>query len=358
MQELQVIVNQSNAVISANFEELKEQLNTALEEYKDLVYTDETITIARTDVANLRKFVKAVDDKRKEVKKAHMIPYEEFESKAKELVKIINDTIEPIEKQISEYSEKKKLEKKEAIKEYFNSVATDVPFLAFEDVFNSKWISNMSTSMKSIKSEIDAKIEQVKSDMKALEDTGSDAVNNALSMYRSTKDLARSMQVINAYEKNKAEVLAREEARKREEEERKALEEKRRQEAEERRRIEEENRRIEEARRQAAEEERKRIEEAMKQKALESVATSQQEETEGFYTSSGFDTGGFETEGFQQEETEGFDTTGFAVDEPEEVLEEPQEEVVTVKYMVKGTAKQHEDIRNVLSSMNIKFMAI
>ncbi len=351
MQELQVIVEQKNAIISANFEELKVQLNTALEEYRGLTYTDETITVAREDIANLRKLVKAVDEKRKEVKKAHMIPYEEFEENAKELVKIINDTITPIEKQISDYSEKKKVEKKEKIKEYFDSVIGNITFFKFEEVFNSKWISNMATSMKSIRDEIDAKIKQIQDDIKALEDTGSDAVNNALSMYCSSKDLARSMQVINQYEKNKAEVLAREEARKREEEERRALEEKRRQEAEERRRIVEEERRIAEAKRQAAEEERKRIEAEMK-KQQEVVPTQQDVQ--------GFDTTGFETESFQPEEPEGFDTTGFDNTgfNVEEAVEVPEEIIITEKYMVKATDKQHADIKQFLSSNGIKYLTI
>jgi hypothetical protein len=361
MQELQVVVEQKSAIISANFEELKTQLHTALEEYKGLTYTEDTVAIARTDVANLRKLVKAIEEKRKEVKKAHMIPYEEFEDKAKELVKIINDTIEPIEKQIADYSEKKKEEKKAKIKEYFDSVIGDITFLSFDDVFNPKWISNVSTSMKSIKEEIYARIEHVKEDIKAIEDTGSDAVHNALSVYRSTKDLARAMQIINQYEKNKAEVLAREEARKREEEQRRALEEQRRKEEEERRRIAEEERRIAEAKRQAAEEERKRIEAELKRQ--QEVAPAQQtvqgfdtaaidiseefpqEDTEGFHTS------GFDTEDF---DTTGFDTSGFDREEPTD----SSEEVITEKYMIKATEKQHEDIKQFLASNGIKYLTI
>ncbi len=352
MQELQVVVEQKNAVISANFEELKVQLNTALEEYRGLTYTDETIKVAREDIANLRKLVKAVEEKRKEVKKVHMLSYEEFEEKAKELVQIINDTITPIEKQIDEYSEKKKAEKKAKIQEYFESVIGDITFLKFEEVFNSKWISNMATSIKSIMEEIDSKISQVQADMKALEDTGSDAVNNAMETYRSTKDLARSMQVINQYEKNKAEVLAREEARKREEEERRALEEKRRQEAEERRRIIEEERRIEEAKKQAAEEERKRIEEETKR---QQAAVHLKQELQRFDSFNPNDSGGFqqdEPEGF---DATGFDTTGFDVEEPVEVQEEV---IITEKYMIKATDKQHADIKQFLASKGIKYLII
>lgn len=343
MQDLQLMVKTQNGVISTNFEEIKLKLTDALEMYRGVQYSDDTIKTAREDVATLRKLAKAVDTKRKEVKRNFMDPYDEFELKTKELVEIINDTITPIEKQISDYSEKVRQEKKANIEKYFNEVLTeDVAFLKFEDVFKTKWISNMSTSMKSIKTEIDVEIEKVKNDMDAIRGTGSDAIDKALSEYRATKDLAHAMQLINQYERNKAEILAREEARKKAEEQRRQEEIRRREEEQKRKeeqRIREEQKTLEEQRHK---EELERFEEEARQTYLE------EDPEETFFADSIDSENGFNV-GFEQEDVaEGFnqsDSDGF-ITPPETII---------CKYSVSGTEEFHARLQKYLKEQNVGF---
>ena len=258
MNDLQIVINETPAVISDNFVEVKESLSTMMKAYEGLTYTDDTVAVARKDVATLRKIRKALDDKRKEVKKAHMIPYEEFESKAKELCEIIDNAINPINKQIDEYSERMKAEKKAKIQEYFNEQIGNIDCLTFEDVFNPAWISNMATAMKSIKIEIDERINTVKSDIEAIKEFGSEVEEKAINAYKGSKKLCDAVKIINDYEKQKAAILAQEEARRKAEEERKRQEEIRRKQEEERKAREAEEARIREEERRKQEEERKR----------------------------------------------------------------------------------------------------
>ena len=267
MNDLQIVINEIPAIINDNFAEVKESLANMMQAYEGLTYTDDTVKDARNDIATLRKIRKAIDDKRKEVKKSHMIPYDEFEGKCKELCSIIDNAINPIDEQIKEYDERKRQERKAAIREYFDSKIGDINCLTFEDVFIPSWISNMSTTMKLIKSVIDCRIEEVKADLETIEQSNSEVKDKALATYKQTKRLSDAMKVINDYEQQKREILAREEARRKEEEERRRQEE-------ERRRIEEEQRKArEEAARIAEEERRKREEEARiereKQEAIE-----------------------------------------------------------------------------------------
>ena len=72
--------------IDWNFEELKKEITEKAEMYDSLVYTDENIKEAKADRAKLNKFIKVLEDKRKDVKKMMLEPYTQFESQVKELV--------------------------------------------------------------------------------------------------------------------------------------------------------------------------------------------------------------------------------------------------------------------------------
>ena len=65
---------------------------------------------------------KAIDDKRKEVKNQYMIPYNDFEGKAKELMQIIDQPIGLISQQITEMEERRKAEKKAKIGALYDSL--------------------------------------------------------------------------------------------------------------------------------------------------------------------------------------------------------------------------------------------
>ena len=110
--------------IEFNFEELKAEITAKSALYANMVYTDETIKEAKADKAALNKFIKALEDKRKEVKKECLQPYEAFEKQMKELVAIINEPVRLIDGQVKTYEEKVKAEKLEKIghKEYIKQM--------------------------------------------------------------------------------------------------------------------------------------------------------------------------------------------------------------------------------------------
>ena len=146
MNEISVIVEQTQGLVTANFEEVKRQLYVQMDKYRGLVYTDESVKTAKDDVATLRKVRKAIEDKRKEVKKAQMIPYEEFEQKAKELVQIIDDVINPISEQIEVFEIKRKQERLDGIKKYFSEISAGIEqFISFDDIFTDSMLNSTTT---------------------------------------------------------------------------------------------------------------------------------------------------------------------------------------------------------------------
>ena len=167
--EFKIYNPDENSFIQAiewNNEEIKAELKEKLELYKNLIYTDEQISEAKADRAKLNKFVTALEDKRKEIKKVCLAPYEKFEKQVKELVFMINEPIALIDTRVKAFEEEKKNKKLEEIKAYYTGLDTDFP--SFEQIYNPKWL-NASVSMASIKKDIDTRLGEINKELEILE---------------------------------------------------------------------------------------------------------------------------------------------------------------------------------------------
>lgn len=153
-------------VIEFNFEELKTDIEARVERYTNLVYTEDQIKEAKTDLATLRKFTKALSDERIKVKKECLKPYEDFEARIKELSAIVDKGIVNIDNQVKNYDEAKKEEKRAAIVELFEMIGHP-EWLTLEQIFNQKWL-NASVKMAVVQAEIDARLEQIANDLDTL----------------------------------------------------------------------------------------------------------------------------------------------------------------------------------------------
>ena len=218
--ELKMQEVQFPKVIEFNFEELKKEITDKAELYKNMVYTDDTIKEAKADKATLNKFIKVLEDKRKEVKKECLQPYEEFEKQIKELVTIVDEPVKLIDQQVKEFEDKKKADKLEKIKEFWEST-THPDWLTCKAIFDQKWL-NATTSMKKIHEAITERLEQVALDLNTLESLPEFAFE-AVETYKNTLDVNKAIaegQRLADIQKRKAEA----EAAKAAEEERKAAE--------------------------------------------------------------------------------------------------------------------------------------
>lgn len=209
MQELQIIVNQQTGIITTNFDDVKQALASQMGIYKSLDVTEENKTERKKDVATLRKMIKAVNDKRIEVKKECLKPYEDFEKRARELIDIISEPINLLDNQIKEYEDKQRQEKINTIKQIFTEVAGELAeYIALEQIYDSKW-ENVATSIKSIREDITAKFIEIHSAITAIKATGSEKVQEALDRYYNNLDLASAITFINQYEQQKREIERR-----------------------------------------------------------------------------------------------------------------------------------------------------
>lgn len=214
MEEIKVVVSQTKGEIGFNFGEIKEKLQQELAIYKNMVFTEDSKKDAKDTVANLRKLKKAISDRRIEVKKSFMEPYDTFETMIKELNELIDEPILFINDQVEEFEKKRIEERKLLINQiYAETIGEYEEYIPLSRIYDAKW-ENSSTTKKSVKDEMTEKVESVKKDVETIRSFETDCTEKAISTYKNTLSLADTINYINNYEKQKAEILKREEERK------------------------------------------------------------------------------------------------------------------------------------------------
>lgn len=220
--ELKVEEYQLPERIGFNFEELKQELTEKVGIYEAMVYTDEQVKEAKADKANLNKLKKALNDERIRREKEYLLPFTEFKNKINEIISIVDKPIAIIDKQVKEFEEKRKTEKSEQIKEFYNSIDSEVKdIVKLEKIFDDKWL-NASVRMSSIEDEIKEKLKIASAEMETIKNLP--FAFEALEEYKRTLDINKAIaegQRLADIQKRKEE----EEARRKAEEEKKTAEE-------------------------------------------------------------------------------------------------------------------------------------
>lgn len=211
-----------------NFDALEEQLDKKLDEYRGAVFTEDTKTIAKAEIASLRRLKKDIEDGRKTVKKKWMEPYDAFDKRMKILSTKVDEPINAINEQVQAFEEKRRQEKREEIHRMYEDCVSEYEesreFIVLDKLYDPKW-ENASVSMKSIKKDMAEKMSAIQTAVSSIKAMRSDKELDALALYKRTLNLNDAIQMIMTYEQNKADALRREEERRQLEEERRIQEE-------------------------------------------------------------------------------------------------------------------------------------
>ena len=223
MNELTLAIKQNPGTIEMNFDALEEQLDKKLDEYRGAVFTEDTKTIAKAEIASLRRLKKDIEDGRKTVKKKWMEPYDAFDKRMKSLSAKVDEPINAINEQVQAFEEKRRKEKREEIQRMYEDCVSEYEdcskFINLDKLYDSKW-ENVSVSMKSIKKNMTEKMSAIQTAVSSIKAMRSDKEPDALALYERTLNLNDAIQMITTYEQNKADALKREEERRQREVER------------------------------------------------------------------------------------------------------------------------------------------
>ncbi len=313
--------------IDWNKAELEANVRSIVAAYQGLVYTEDTVSDAKNDRAALRKLLNEIEDRRKLVKKKCMEPYEVFESDLKDVTVLIKEQISIIDGQVKEYENSVKEEKKARLQDvYAEAIGELAEVLPFERVFEAQYL-NVSFKESKAATEIQEKIQRVKSDLAAIDALDSKYKLNAKDVYVRTLDMSKAMA---------------ENARLIKFEEQMEADRKRKAEEEERRRVEAEARAKEAEERRRQEAERIAAERAEREKALAEQQAQEERVSESGYNAPVPD----KTADVQSEKP---------AEKPAEKEALPQEKKYKATFYTIGTLQQLKDLQEYMKEHNIQF---
>ena len=141
-----------------NADEIATEVEAKIGYYKNLVYTEDQVTEAKKDRAQLNKFISALKDKDREIKRLCLAPYEAFHNKMLKIISLVEEPVAMIDTQVKGFEEQQKKQKIQAIQEMFDSKGF-WPWLTLEKLMDrhtstcKKWM-NKSCSMKQIEADM------------------------------------------------------------------------------------------------------------------------------------------------------------------------------------------------------------
>lgn len=194
--------------IDWNFEELKGQIAPKLAYYQNLVVTEDSIKAAKSDKAKLNQLVKAIEDKRKEIKRTCLAPYEAFEVQCKALVSMIQAPIAAIDTQLKSFEDARKQEKYNQLYQTFEDYISDGElreFIRFDAILNPKW-ANVSQRTEALKLELTDQIDRIRNDLAVLREQFRDKpyLSAILAEYQKHYNMTKTLQAAELFRRREA----------------------------------------------------------------------------------------------------------------------------------------------------------
>lgn len=177
--------------IETNFEAVDAYLTEAMEPYTQMVVTEDSIGDAKKTLAQLRKLKDGINAQKIAVKREWMKPYTEYEDKAKQLMSRVEAGISNIDGQVKDYDARRKEQKIQELKDYFDQEASRYrveEYLDWNLIRNPKW-ANASFSVEDAENEISGIITDTAKDIDYITGMGSPFEAAMLEDYRKCRDL-------------------------------------------------------------------------------------------------------------------------------------------------------------------------
>lgn len=205
-------------VIKWNKEELEAAVRQKIASYENVVYTEDNMKQAKADRAELNKLTKAIEERRKKVKKIINEPYGIFEAELKEILALIQEPVRIIDQQVKAFEDQQKDEKKKSIQQSYDEVIGDLAeILPFDRVFDNRYL-NQTYKLATAQADVKEKIEKVRTDLETIDSLESKFKLNAKDVYIKTLDLSKALaenkRLSDLEEKLEAEKKRKEEAEK------------------------------------------------------------------------------------------------------------------------------------------------
>lgn len=193
MNELKIIRLENTDISGWDFSTLRAELQSRLDFYANLVYTDDTIKDAKKDRTTLNKVKKVIEDARKAYKARCLAPYDALEPDMKSLVDMVEKQRALIDDTVKEYEARQKETKEQEIRKFYDRKAIVLGDLAeqlYPVILDSKWL-NASSQKSKYEEEIITAISSAATDLEAIRALNSPFVDTLIELYCQTRSLER-----------------------------------------------------------------------------------------------------------------------------------------------------------------------
>ena len=207
----EIIVVKQLPIIVEQLAQIKQQVAERVETVTSLVVTEDTVKEVKKARTELNAEFKQWEEKRKEVKKAVLTPYENFESVYNDCISNSYKTADKLLKQrIDEVENELKAKKAAEVQSYFEEylASKGIDFVSFAQAGLNV---TLSASLKSLKEQAKAYIDRIESDLKLIE-TFTDLKAEILVEYKKSLNVSDAITGVKARAKAVQEEQARQEA--------------------------------------------------------------------------------------------------------------------------------------------------
>ena len=206
-----------------NYSDIKAEVTAQAETYATAVYTDDLIKQAKADRAKLNKFVKALKDRRTDVRKKLLAPDEQFGRQVDEIVGIVQKAISNIDTQVKDYEQRLRDEKTERIRAVYVEMISKADYLRdilpFERVFQPEW-ANATFALNKAKELMAETFRTVQNGLDIIDNIDSPYAGDMKKVFLETYDIGKAMERRIQLEEEAKRRAVYEEERRRQQEER------------------------------------------------------------------------------------------------------------------------------------------
>lgn len=207
-----IIIVEQLPVITERLKTISDEIDVKINAALALECTEETVKEIKKLRAELNNDFKNIEERRKEVKKAVLSPYEQFEEIYKEYItNKYNKADSELKAQINSVEDELKNKKEEEVKQYFSEYAEslNIDIVKFSD---SKINITLSASLKSLKEQAKSFLDRINDDLALIETQEHKA--EIFVEYKVTLNAAKAINLVAARHKAIEEQKAQQEERK------------------------------------------------------------------------------------------------------------------------------------------------
>jgi len=176
--------------IDFNFEKLKADVETAVQQYVDFKVTSGTVSDAKKALADIRKMRTSFSDSRIATKAPLVKAAKDFDDRCKLIDAVFEEQINRLDRGVKEYEDLEKSAKTLEIEMFFDTLSSPVELIK---IWSTSWL-NSSVSEKQWKTELTEKVQDIKEKLSLIPMLNIDDTRLLTNLYLESLDLTKAQE--------------------------------------------------------------------------------------------------------------------------------------------------------------------